>query len=1465
MATLIQKKPDALPSLTEGKITPQVFRKFERAMTKYFLLKNVPAADRALTAACCIEDRVHAVWIEGNLDDIRTWTFDEFISNFKYKALEKGWAAKLKADIGGMYQKELSFDVFQNSVRAQNSILAGTPKFMQEEELRNHLSSHLHADLRTRVDALQLDLIDDFEAWVVQVNQVDCELIAERNRFARMLAATSSLNIRNGSHSRVAAVNNSNAARSGGRTRCPKLLPSERELLLENGGCLCCRKFFAGHKSCDNWPEAQGYKTITWDMAQAAKKASRMGKSTTRVAAVPIAAEEIAAHTDDNAVKDDNIYYDIQNGVVAAVGVAASCVIQGDDSFGSDPDRCVPTPIVASVSSSPPLAPLATPQLLWNCQIFSPDLNQSFACPGALIDDGSSVVLIRASFADRLGLKRHKLKRPVPLGSAFSGSSSSELCLTDYVTIVPHNTNNSFRSVSTLQAIVAPSLCTEIILGGPFIRANRLLIDLDKNSCIYRVDNCTSIDLTGDQSCIPSHRVSQNKFIPLSTKRRSFNQKCRMFQSKEMGRRLEACYVKAEGVDVTESTNAVGEAIKDRIEVISFVEKLKVLDAEMKKEFADMFPDDIPPVKDLPGDVFHRFELKDPIKFVKNRSYSCPRKYVEFWKTLVDQHLKAGRIRPSDSPYASPAFLIPKADPLALPRWVNDYRELNENTVPDNFPLPRVDTILSDCAKGKIWAKIDMTNAFFQTKVHPDHIKFTAVRTPIGLYEWVVMPMGCRNAPATHQRRMTAALRHLIGSICHVYLDDIIIWSQTQEEHVRNVRTVMEALRKASLFCSLKKTAFFCTDLLFLGHNISQAGLRADPAKVSKIADWPVPKTQGDVRKFLGLVRYVSAFLPRLVDLASVLSPFTSGGADEVITWDDRHQQAFNGIKELVTSHECLTVIDHENPGTKKIFLTTDASDLGTGAVLSFGESWENARPVAFDSKGYSPAERNYPTHDKEMLAIIRALKKFRCELLGSEFQVFTDHRTLEYFTRQKELSKRQLRWQELMADYNFQITYVRGADNTVADALSRTITDSTRVLPIAAVRLLALAVPRRERERRTTGLRHGLSVSLSDDLVNEIKKGYQADSWCRALLGSGGKTQGVRYSNGLLYLNGRLAIPKVTAVREAIFRLAHDSLGHFGVAKTYAALHDSFYWPNMYSTLAKLYVPGCDECQRNKSANTLPPGPLHPLSPPGSRFESVAMDFVGPLPEDEGFNYLLTMTDRLGADIRLIPCRTDLKAADLASLFFDHWFCENGLPSDIVSDRDKLFLSDFWKELTKLLGISLKMSTSFHPQTDGTSERTNRTVIEALRFYVDRQQTGWVKALPKVRFHIMNTVSAASGFSGFQLRLGTSPRLIPPFEKTGTAKPIVDLLGELHASVEAAKDSLVAARALQADRANMSRGEEGTLERGDLAFLSTANRRREFAPPGSNRVAKFMPRFDGPWKVIESWPDTSTYRLDIP
>ncbi|KAJ2921319.1 hypothetical protein H1R20_g15775, partial [Candolleomyces eurysporus] len=261
-------------------------------------------------------------------------------------------------------------------------------------------------------------------------------------------------------------------------------------------------------------------------------------------------------------------------------------------------------------------------------------------------------------------------------------------------------------------------------------------------------------------------------------------------------------------------------------------------------------------------------------------------------------------------------------------------------------------------------------------------------------------------------------------------------------------------------------------------------------------------------------------------------------------------------------------------------------------------------------------------------------------------------------------------------------------------------------------------------------------------------------------------------------------------------------------------------------------------------------------------------MDFIGPLPEDNGYDSILTITDRLGSDIRLIPCRSNATAEEIAELFFSQWYCENGLPTSIVSDRDRLFVSKFWQTLHRLSGIKLAMSTSFHPQTDGSSERTNKSVIQAIRFHIERNQKGWVASLPRVRFALMNTVNASTGLTPFQLRLGRSPRIVPPAVVTpGDTVEVqaADLMRLHELLVMEAQDNLLLAKINQAAHANAKRGESPIYSVGDMVMLSTRNRRKELKAGDPSRATKFLPRWTGPFEVTRTNTGVSTCTLNMP
>ena len=725
--------------------------------------------------------------------------------------------------------------------------------------------------------------------------------------------------------------------------------------------------------------------------------------------------------------------------------------------------------------------------------------------------------------------------------------------LAEYVTLSLLLLNNAWTS-RPVRALIAPNLCINILLGLPFLKHNKIVVDHELDTAICK---STGFDLLNENKIIPLTTPTPPQLSP-KQKRDTILQTRRQVLEELKWR----C---AERLKVLEQNNSFEPlrpldhiaSIRNTIERLASKQELLDKENKLKNEFTQVF-EPIPHINRLPPHEPARIHLKDAYKKISNRSYSCPRQYKEAFATLIQQRLKSGFIRPSSSSFASPSFIVPKKDPKALPRWVCDYRQLNSNTIPDNYPLPRIDDILADCGKGKIWSTIDMTDSFFQTRIHPDDIHKTAVTTPLGAYEWCVMPMGLRNSPPIHQRRLMTVLREHIGKICHVYMDDIIIWSQTLDEHESHVRLILQTLQDVGLYINKRKTNLFRYETPFLGHIISQDGIHADPSKIEKIVNWPTPKNVKEVQQFLGLVRYLNAFLPHLAIQASVLSRLTTKEClKNFPPWTDKYQSAFDKIKQIVLSSECLTVIDHNKLISNNIYVTTDASDHCTGAILSFGPTWETARPVAFNSTTLKDAELNYPVHEKELLAIIRAINKWKYDLLGTPFFVYTDHKTLLNFSTQKDLSRRQARWMESLSSYDCKFVYVKGQDNTMADALSRypiSHTDCEQIAqhnahhpyinfnsdnllilnrtknvptPLTAIAALSNINPQKTK----------LEFSIDDDLVKKLREGYTKDPWCQKLLSASRGMPELTIKDGLWFLGARLIIPSNIGIREHIFR----------------------------------------------------------------------------------------------------------------------------------------------------------------------------------------------------------------------------------------------------------------------------------------------------------------------------------------
>ena len=391
--------------------------------------------------------------------------------------------------------------------------------------------------------------------------------------------------------------------------------------------------------------------------------------------------------------------------------------------------------------------------------------------------------------------------------------------------------------------------------------------------------------------------------------------------------------------------------------------------------------------------------------------------------------LQLGHVVPSTSPYGAPIlFTVKKDGKLCM---CIDYRGLNKLSIKNRYPLPRIDEMLDRLNGAQFFSIIDLRSGYHQIRIAPEDTHKTAFRTRYGHYEFLVLPFGLTNAPATFQTLMNNLLKPHLDVFVLVYIDDILIFSKTLDEHLLHLRTILGILRENKLYAKLEKCEFLKDELEYLGFLISKNGIKTQPKKIEAVKNWPTPTNQTEIRSFLGLAGYYRKFIKNFSTIAAPISSLLQKGT--AIIWTDECAQAFQHLKQLLTEAPILAIADPEQPYT----VTTDASDIAIGAVLS-----QNGHPLAFYSRKMNPTEQNYPVHEKEELAIIEALREWRRYLEGCKHQVqiITDHQSLQYLSTQPSLSRRQARWSEFLSRFDFKITYQPGSTNKVADALSRQV-----------------------------------------------------------------------------------------------------------------------------------------------------------------------------------------------------------------------------------------------------------------------------------------------------------------------------------------------------------------------------------------------------------------------------------------
>ena len=871
-------------------------------------------------------------------------------------------------------------------------------------------------------------------------------------------------------------------------------------------------------------------------------------------------------------------------------------------------------------------------------------------------------------------------------------------------------------------------------------------------------------------------------------------------------------------------------------------------------EYKKLFEEDIRTTlpKHQPWD--HDIPLKPGKEPTVGPLYPCAINELGALKDYIDENLAKGFIRESKSSCGSPVLFVKKKDGSL--RLVVDYRKLNDITVKDCYALPLINEIQDRLQGAVVYTKLDLRSAFNRIRMKEGEEWKTAFRTRYGLYEYTVMPFGLCNAPASMQRLINNTLREYLDVFCIAYLDDILIYSKSMEDHVKHVKMVLQKLEERALLVKPEKCEFHKTELGFLGYVVGVNGITMDKDKLEAVREWPRPSTVKEIQAFLGFANFYRRFIKDFSKIAAPLTELTK--KDQAFNWTDSASKAFEELKKRFCEEPVLAQFD---PG-KHIVLETDASDFAMGACLNQRDDNGRLRPVAYMSKKLSEAELNYDVYDKEMLAIVTAMQQWRVYLEGSKYtvQVWTDHKNLIYFTTSKILNRRQVRWAETLASYNFIISYRKGSDNARADALSRRSDYE-----------VGQARPKQMLKKIEDGYAYNACLAtyavLEDtELETKIKLAYPKDVDAkRALQQKPDITSNFSVDEqGLVRFQGLVYVPnaiKTELVRELHSLPAH---GHQGIDKTQERIKRDFYVPGLWNVV-KQVVSTCEICNKAKANRHAPYGLLKSPPTPDGAWKSIAWDFIVKLPPSIEpmtkvvYDSILVITDRLTKYGHFIPYKESSTATELAYIFLKVVVAQHGLPDEIISDRDKLFTSKFWQTFTAQLGINTKLSTAFHPQTDGQTERLNQTLEQYLRSYVNDQQDNWVELLPTAEFSYNSAPSGTTNVSPFFANYGYDPAAYKtPRKDPIRAENAMIAVDKIRTFQQQLALEIQFRNERSASYANRKRSQEPSLKGGDKVYL--LRKHIKTTRPSSKLDWKKL----GPYRIITKVSDVN-YRLELP
>lgn len=1133
-----------------------------------------------------------------------------------------------------------------------------------------------------------------------------------------------------------------------------------------------------------------------------------------------------------------------------------------------------------------------------------------------IIDTGSSLTVINNELFAKLSYYYRQQAKYPPSYLTLQPASNSQLKV-QYVLTLPITLNNSTKFH---KVYMAPKLSPSCIIGNDFIQKYNLQIDGRQQSVhfknksndrfnfdVQQQHNDDEYILIADErlKIPPAHKV----FIDVRPNKSFliFNKKCDDYEVTSLKNvpcvangiinprkqlRIEIAnlsekpivihpgqalaYMKRLSQNQVNFIDKKGEFVNQVKSTMKNIEPnldgtdLNHLQKKKLLELLNVFPDIF---NDKPGQTN---KVKHEIKLSPgSQSFNLPPyRIAPGRRQIVEQNLREmlqdNVIVPSKSPWASPIVLAPKKDGTL--RFCIDYRKLNSMTIRDAYPIPRIDDTLDSLQEAKFFSTLDLRSGYWQVEMEEKSREKTAFITHKGLYEFRVMPYGLTNAPATFQRLMDIVLAGLKWQCCLVYIDDVIIYSPTFEQHIEDLKHVFEALRSANLTLKTTKCHFCRRETKYLGHVITSDGVKPDPDLIKSVIDFPRPGTIRDVQSFLGLTGYYRRFIQNYAKIAEPLIKqlrYATTG-NHHLQWSEECTEAFNTLKEKLTTAPIMNTPNFEQP----FILEVDACQYGLGAVLS--QEYDKKKfVIAYASRTLSAIERRYGATEREALAIVWATKHFRVYIEGSKVLIRSDCKALQWLRNTKDVTGRLARWAMKLSAYQIEnIQYRPGNQNTNADSLSRN--------PIKN--------HDEDQPPKVLAIETAINLWENTNILNEIKSEQEKDSKLKCIIThlrnnntpiTSDKRNPYVLINDILYkvknsnrhYNQReignkhlLVIPK--SMQQKLLTWAHDhpSVGHGGQQKTLFRLSTRVFWDSMRKDVHK-YVESCRSCQQFKYNNIPLANPLqtHVVSEP---WHTIGIDIMGPFPTTaRKKRFLLVLVDYFTRWIEVFPLRRTT-SIDIAQILINEVFSRYGMPTFILSDNGPQFISTLFEQFCKILDIQQKFTANYHPQTNLT-ERVNRTLKPMLSIFSHKHPHSWDKEIQKLAFAIRTSINETTGeipaFMMFgrdfklpiDLLIGEQTQGPPP--TTIESKQIDEyrkmLIHNLRSTYNFVREHNEVEKIIQKTKYDKHTSQR-QFNVGDLVWVATVT-------PQIGEISiskKFQPNYQGPCRLIEQLgPSTFT------